>query len=109
MTHKEILDFLSSFSVIATIEKIKAITWLDSYPQLEMGYANFTFQANGKMYIFRLQGNIPKERLYYSILKQDGKYLQRFFPLVDFNINLITCKELNNFEIYHYENKIYFK
>lgn len=108
-TREEILAYLSSFKIIAEVEFIKADTWLDSYPQLALGYANFSFQLNGKPYVFRLQANVPQKRLYYSILDQSGSYLQSFYPLANFDINLLTNKLLSNNEMYYYDSKVYFK
>lgn len=109
MTREEILDYLSDFTVIAEIEEEKADTWIDSYPQLSLGYADFSFQFGNKLYVFRLQGNIPQRRLYFSILNQGGDYLQSFYPLVEFDTNLITNKKLNGARMFFYESKVYYK
>lgn len=109
MTRKEILDYLSDFEVICEIEENSSDEFLSQYPQLELGYADFSFQSDGKIYIFRLLCNLVLQKLYFSLKSQSGENLQCGYPLNEFDLNLITCKELKDHELYFYGNKVYFK
>lgn len=109
MTREKILDYLADFEVICEIEVNESDDFLIRYPQLELGYADFSFQSDGKIYIFRLLCNLVLQKLYFSLKSQSGEYLQCCYPLNEFDLNLITCRELKDHELYFYDNKVYFK
>lgn len=109
MTREEILNYLSDFEVICEIEEAKSNDFLMRYPQLELGYADYSFQSDGNIFIFRLLCNIVLQKLYFSLKSQSGNNVQCTYPLNEFDLNLITCRELKDHELYFFENKVYFK
>lgn len=109
LSREEILEYLSDFEVICEIEEAKSDDFLTKYPQLALGYADYSFQTTGGIYIFRLLCNLVLQKLYFSLKAQSGENLQCCYPLNEFDLNLITCRELKDHKLYFYENKVYFK
>lgn len=108
-TRDEIVAYLNTLTKIGEISYNETNPeWLDKYEDLKnTGTYDISFQYNGTSYILRVIANIVTETLQYTIYDLEENTLQSSFNLVEYPVNLATCKELLDCKLYFFENKFY--
>lgn len=85
-----------------------ASEWYLKYPELQNGVKTLSFQTSDSLYYVLVFYNLTTEALYYSILKEDGTYVQQNCKLVEYDTNLIFCDDLKNYKLLFSSNTFYF-
>lgn len=105
-----VLDYLQSTSLVGTLKYNETATsWLEKYEDLynNNGKCDYSFSANGSVYICRIHANIVTQTLFYDIIDYSGEYIQTFQKLVAYPNNLLNTSTFKGIGLYFFENKIY--